>query len=145
MNVFRDSKSPRGDARMRDYFIRLILKHTPRLMSYTINSYDTGTQSPDITLYSPGIGKDRKLIGTTMELSGSLSLSSGSGFNLYTFSGPYTIYDITDDDSIVVDLGFNNVLAGTNGLPITPITAQILSNERLVLHDILTTYRYSTN
>lgn len=143
MNVFRDSKSPRGDARMRDYFIRLILKHTPRMIPYNIVSIDTQTQSPYIKMYAPNIGVDRKLIGSKVTITGNAYFFIPT-LTTYTFSGEYLIHDITDDGHLVVDLGVTNTLASTNQLP-TNVVVSILSNERMVLHDIITTYRYSNN
>lgn len=143
LNVFRDSKSPRGDARMRDYYIKLILKHTPRMIPYNIVSIDTQTQSPYIKMYAPNIGADRKLIGSKVTITGNASFFIPT-LTTYTFSGEYLIHDITDDGHLVVDLGVTNTLASTNQLT-TNVVVNILSNERMVLHDIITTYRYSNN
>lgn len=143
-NVFRDAKSPRGDARMRDYYIKLILKHTPTMTSYNITRVDTNDNSPYISVYSPNIGADRNLIGSYANITGTVILSYQNGLNPYTFSGRYLIHDITDDGYIVIDLGFNNINSNAYVVP-TNMVVQILTNERMVLHDIITTYRYSNN
>lgn len=146
MNVFRDSKSPRGDARMRDYFIKLILKHTPRLMDYTVTQYDTFTPlTPEMTFTAPNIGSNKALIGSKAIVSGDAYIFiSGSGYTLYNFSGEYTVLDMPTNNTIVIDLGFTVASSLVNG-PANNIVVQLLSNERMVLHDIITTYRYSTN
>ena len=143
LNIFRDVNSPRGDARMRDYFIKLILKHTPRMIDYNIVSIDTATQSPYIKMYAPNIGVDRKLIGSKVTITGNAYFFLPT-LTTYMFSGEYLINDITDDGHLVIDLGITNVLASVNQLP-TNVVVSILSNERMVLHDIITTYRYSNN
>lgn len=139
-NVPRDAKSPRGDARIRDYFMKLIFGYSPDPVDITVSSYQNSVGGL-ITLNATGIGLNKSLLNTKVNVAGIIFASLADPY--YVLSGLYLITAIPSDDSITIQIPVATL--ATSDTAVTGVVVTTPSNERMVLHDILTTYRYSPN
>ena len=140
LNVFRDKSNSSREPRMRDYFIKLIIKHVPKYNTYTVNSI-TSPANDRIVLNITNIGNVKNLKGSMITLGGSFNISSPN--STYNFNGKYLVLGYNySANKVTIELptpitGTVNFQQGNN------ITAIINDDRKLILHDIITTYRYS--
>jgi len=139
LNVFRDKTNSSREPRIRDYYMKIILKHIPKYTVYTVNNVGTMTNPNRITLNIPNIGTLKNLKGSMITLSGSFIIQSPN--SAYNFNGKYLILDY-NANSITIELP-TPIIGTVNFQQTNNVVAIINDDRKLILHDIITNYRYS--